>query len=356
MTEAKAIAVHPDNLGRFMQAAFAATGMNAADAAWCAECLVKTNLWGIDSHGVFRLPIYLERLTNGAVKPNPEIRAEKSFGALELLNGDDGMGFVVGRQAMVRAIALARTHGVGCVAAMRSNHFGAAALYARLAAAEGMIGLAMTNVGPLMVVPGGSKPIAGNNPIGFAAPGPGEFPFVMDISLSQVAGGKLLLAAKEGRKIPLDWAADKEGRPTDDPEKGYAGYLLPMGGHKGFAMSLAVDILCGVMTGGAFLFAIGNMYKTKERPSGTGHFMLAVNPTVMMAPAEFDKRMAEFRQAVKASPMWDATKEMLIPGEIEYRSEQKRRRDGIPLAENLFEELNQAAAKLGAVLRLEPMH
>jgi LDH2 family malate/lactate/ureidoglycolate dehydrogenase len=213
----------------------------------------------------------------------------------------------------------------------------------------------MTNVGPLMVVPGGSRPIAGNNPVGFAAPGPGEFPFVMDISLSQVAGGKLLLAAQEGRKIPLDWAADKDGRPTDDPEKGYAGYLLPMGGHKGFALSLAVDILCGVLTGGAFLFGIGNMYKTKERPSGTGHFMLAINPAVMMAPEEFDRRMAEFRQTVKASPMWDETREMLIPGELEYRSEQKRRREGVPLGASLFEELNRAAAKLGAALRLEPM-
>jgi LDH2 family malate/lactate/ureidoglycolate dehydrogenase len=355
MNAPKTIAVDPERLERFMQAAFGATGMNAADAAWCAGCLLKTNLWGIDSHGVFRLPIYLERLTNGAVKPNPAVRTERGFGALELLDGDDGMGFVVGREAMRRAIALARANGVGCVAAKRSNHFGAAALYARLAAEAGMIGLAMTNVGPLMVVPGGSRPIAGNNPIGFAAPGPGEFPFVMDISLSQVAGGKLLLAAKEGRRIPLDWAADRDGRPTDDPEKGYAGYLLPMGGHKGFALSLAVDILCGVMTGGAFLFGIGNMYKTRERPSGTGHFMLALDPAALLDRGEFDRRMAEFRQTVKASPMWDASQEMLIPGELEHRSEQVRRREGIPLPESLFAELNQAAAALGAALRLEPM-
>ncbi len=355
MNDMTKVAVNPEALGRFIEQAFGATGMNPEDSRYCAECLVKTNLWGIDSHGVLRLPIYLERLQNGAVKPNPEIRAEKSFGALEVLNGDDGMGYVVGHRAMTRAIELARTHGVACIGAMRSNHFGAAALYAREAAAEGMIGIAMTNVGPLMVVPGGSKPVAGNNPIAFAAPTFAEFPFVMDISLSQVAGGKLLLAAKEGKKIPLDWAADKDGRPTDDPVKGYDGYLLPMGGHKGFAMSLAVDVLCGVMTGGAFLSGIMNMYRAKDRPSGTGHLMIAINPSALISPEDFGRRMAEMKQTVKASPMWDETREMLLPGELEYRSEGQRRRNGIPLAQNLFDELNQLAEKLGTATRLEPL-
>ena len=207
------ITVNYQNLESFIAELFTSAGMPKADAAYCAECMVLTNLWGIDSHGVLRAPIYVQRVQNKAINPTPDIAVKRGGFALEVLDGDDGMGYVVGRAAMARAIELAEQFSIGAVGVVHSNHFGAAALFARMAAEQGMIGIVMTNVIPNIVAPGGSKPITGNNPIAIAAPTFGEFPFVLDISLSSVAGGKLLLASKKGEKIPLDWATDREGRP-----------------------------------------------------------------------------------------------------------------------------------------------
>jgi len=221
------------DLERLIAGIFGAAGLDDADAALAAGLMVATNLYGIDSHGALRLSIYVQRLKAGQVNPRPRIHTISRFGALEVMDGDNGLGYLVGTAAMARAVQLAEKHAVGVVAAAHSNHFGAAGLYAREAARRGMIGLALSNVQPNMVVPGGSAPIVGNNPFAIAVPTQRDSPFLLDIALSQVAGGKLLLSAKKGEKIPLDWAADQEGRPTDDPEKGFAGYLLPMGGIKG---------------------------------------------------------------------------------------------------------------------------
>ena len=183
------------------------------DAAYCAECMVLTNLWGIDSHGVLRAPIYVQRVQNKAINPTPIIAVKRGGFALEVLDGDDGMGYVVGRAAMARAIELAGQFSIGAVGVVRSNHFGAAALFARMAAEQGMIGIVMTNVIPNIVAPGGSKPITGNNPIAIAVPTFGEFPFVLDISLSNVAGGKLLARQQEGRENPLGLGDRSGGSP-----------------------------------------------------------------------------------------------------------------------------------------------
>jgi LDH2 family malate/lactate/ureidoglycolate dehydrogenase len=254
---------------------------------------------------------------------------------------------------MQRAIELAEQYNIGAVGAYRSNHFGATAIYTRLAAERGMLGIAMTNVVPNVVAPGGSRPVVGNNPLSIAIPTYGEFPFVLDISLSAVAGGKLLLASKKGDKIPLNWATDKEGRPTDDPDEAFAGFLLPMGGYKGLGLAYAVDILCGVITGGAFLQSMKGMYKYPDDPSLTGHFMIAVNVEAILGREEMQARMAEFAATIKASPMWDTGGEMLLPGEIEHRTAQARREKGIPLPANLYRELLALGDELGAGHTLE---
>ena len=207
----------------FIVEIFLKVGMEAPNAEYCAACIVTTNLWGINSHGVLRLPIYVQRLANRVIAANPKVEAIGGRGAFLAMTGDNGMGFLVGRAAMQRAIALAREHGIGAVTVRDSNHFGAAALYAKLATDEGLIGIAMTNVVPNIVFPGGSKPITGNNPIAVGVPLPLPFPFMLDISMSSVSGGKLLLASKKKEKIPLDWATDRDGRFTDDPEIGFRG-------------------------------------------------------------------------------------------------------------------------------------
>lgn len=339
-------------LEEFATAVFMKSGMKREDAQYCAEALVLTNLWGIDSHGVLRLEAYFRRLQKGAMNPVPRIRQMKGAMGLEVLDGDDGIGFLTARAAMQRAVELAEIYSLGAVGVIKSNHCGAAALYARLAAEKGMIGIAMTNVVPNMVVPGGSRPITGNNPIAVAVPTFGDFPFVLDISLSAVAGGKLILASKKKEKIPLDWATDKEGRPTDDPDKGFAGFLLPLGGHKGFGLSLVVDILCGVITGGAFQHHLRGMYKYPDDPSLTGHFTLALNPLALMPREELEARMADFYKTIKDSPMWDSSREMFMPGEIEYRNAREREQHGIPLPVTLFDDFQSLGQELGLQTKL----
>jgi len=331
---------------------FQSTGLNQEDAAYYSKSLVDTNLWGIDSHGVLRVPIYIKRLLAGSCNPNPNITTIKSAITLEVIDGDDGAGQIVGREAMVRAIALAKTYNIGIVGAIRSNHFGAAATFTRMAAAEGMIGIAMTNVVQNVVAPGGSKPIVGNNPFSVAVPTYGDFPFVLDISLSSVAGGKLLLASKKGEKIPLDWATDKNGQPTDDPDEAFKGFLLPVGGHKGLGLAYTIEILTGVISGGVFLEAMKGMYKYPDDPSLTSHLMAAVNLSAIMDQDEIQTRMTDFNQTIHKSPMWDQSKEMLIPGEIEYRTMQQRKQRGIPLSNNLYEELVALAKELGVKTKL----
>jgi LDH2 family malate/lactate/ureidoglycolate dehydrogenase len=233
------------------------------------------------------------------------------------------------------------------VGAIRSNHFGATAIYARLAVERGMIGIAMTNVVPNVVAPGGSKPVVGNNPLAIAIPTFGDFPFVLDISMSAVSGGKLLLASKKKEKIPMDWATDSQGRPTDDPDIGFSGFLLPTGGYKGLGLAYVVDILSGLITGGAFLDQMRGMYKYPNDPSLTCHLMIAINVLAIMDQAEMQDRMMSYYQQIKASPVWDETREMMLPGEIEYRTSVEREDEGIPLPAELYDELVALGDELG---------
>jgi LDH2 family malate/lactate/ureidoglycolate dehydrogenase len=349
----ESIRVSAESLTGFAAALFRDAGCSDADAVTLAECLVQSDLWGIGSHGVLRLPDYLARLKSGAMNARPRIRPLRAAPGLEVLDADNGPGFIAARAAMSRAIELAGSGNIAAVGIINSNHCGAAALYARMAAGARMIGVAMSNVAPNMVAPGGSSPITGNNPIAIAIPTFGQFPFVLDISLSAVAGGKLLAAARTGERIPPGWATDRDGHPTTDPKVGFDGFLLPMGGHKGLGLSFAVDILCGLLTGGAFQHHLKSMYRYPDDPSGTGHLMLAINPLAIMDEGLLQSRFREFFETVKQSPRWDRG-ENLLPGEIEHRAEIERRRDGIPLPVPLYETLLGIGEMAGLETRLEP--
>jgi LDH2 family malate/lactate/ureidoglycolate dehydrogenase len=340
------LSVNSTVLEEYVNALFAAVGLQEDDAKFMGKALVETNLMGIDSHGVLRVPAYLSRLRIKAMNPKPIMRSIREAGALRIIDGDNGPGFLVGRNGMQQAIGLAKEFSVGIVGAINSNHFGAASLYANMAVLEGMAGIAMTNVGPNMVAAGASKPVVGNNPIAIAFPTFGDYPFSLDISLSAVAGGKLLLASKKKEKIPLDWATDKEGRPTDDPDKAFAGFLLPMGGHKGLGLAYAVDILCGVLTGGCFLDQLKGMYKYPKEGSLTCHLFLAINTLKVLKEEDIKERMGNFSKTIKSTPTWDESAKMLIPGEIEHQITAERKRMGIPLPTALFEELVQWGEEL----------
>lgn len=333
------VLVKAEELQSFVSELFEYAGMPEEDAVFHAQALVETDLWGVSSHGVMRVPAYFGRMQNGAVRVKPEIKKVSGEGALEVLDGDAGAGIVVGKHAMERAMELAKTHHIAAVGVRNSNHFGAGAIYARMAAKEGMIGIAMTNVMPLVTAPGASRPVVGNNPIAIAVPTYGEFPFCLDMALSKVAGGKLTLAIKRGEKIPMDWATDAEGRPTDDPKKAFDGFLLPMGGYKGLGLAYVVDILSGVITGGVFSHQMKSMYANPEEPSLTGHFFIAIDLDAIIGREELKARMDEYYKRLKATPVWEEGGEMFLPGELEYRKEKERRATGIPVPVKTYEEL-----------------
>ncbi|MDH3351096.1 MAG: Ldh family oxidoreductase [Gammaproteobacteria bacterium] len=342
---------HPINVAastlmRFLAEIFEKAGCPESDAAVIADCMVQTNLWGIDSHGVIRTAKYLDRIRSGGMNATPKIRTLQAGAGLEVLDADNGSGYVAGKAAMARAIEIAARQNIAAVGVINSNHCGATSLYAHMALEHDMIGIAMSNVAPNMVMTGGSRAITGNNPIAVAVPSFGDFPFVLDISMSAVAGGKLLVAARNGEKIPLGWATDNEGRPTTDPRAGFDGFLLPLGGHKGFGLSLLVDILCGVITGGSFQHQLKSMYRYPNEPSNTAHLMIVINPLVLIDKEQLKERMSDFVKTIKTSPMCDPDAEMLLPGELEHRREQQRRDEGIPLPAALFAELEAIGKEL----------
>lgn len=339
-------------LFKFVRELFVLAGMPEEDAALHARALVDTDLWGISSHGVMRVPAYFARMKNGAVNVRPEIKKVAGSAALEVLDGDAGAGIVVGSHAMKRAIELAGQFHIAAVGVRNSNHFGAGAIYARTAAAQGMIGIAMTNVLPLVTAPGAARPVVGNNPIAIGIPSYSEFPFCLDMALSKVAGGKLTLAIKKGEKIPMGWATDSSGRPTDDPQKAFDGFLLPMGDYKGLGLAYVVDILSGLITGGVFSHEMKSMYANPTEPSLTGHFFIAIDVEAIMGKEEMKNRMQAYYKRLKETPMWQEKAEMLFPGELEYRKEEMRRREGVPVPLKTYEELLELkhAYKLSAEL------
>ncbi len=343
----------PQKMEAFIFEIYQKAGMSDDDAHTCAECTVKTNLWGVDSHGVLRTPAYVDRILKGAVNAKASVRFLKGEdGPLSLMDGDAGMGYVVGQKAMETAISKAKTFGIGMVIVKNSNHFGAASLFARQAAEVGMLGLVTTNVIPNIGMPGNKKSVTGNNPIAMAAPMGKEYPFSLDISMSAVAGGKILLAQKKNEKIPTTWAIDKEGNPTDDPIAGFAGILLPAGMHKGLGMSLFIDILTGVLSGGPFLQNLKSMYKNPDDPSETSHLFMVMDPGFFLEKEEFDVRMKEWARMIKATPMAEEGAEQIIPGEIEYNCEQQRRKEGLPIPSELVKDLNELSEKLGMTAKL----
>ena len=232
----------------FTAAIFATLGLPPDQAAVVSDCLVQANLRGLDSHGVARIPIYAKRLRLGLVNPRPTLACTRVAQSAVHLDGDDGMGMVVGTRAMTEAIALAREVGIGMVGVRRSTHYGMAAYYVLQAVAADCIGFAFTNSSPGMAPFGGTKPILGVNPLAVGVPAGRRPAYVLDMAMSVVSGGKVRLEAVKGTKIPLGWILDEQGRPTDNPADMFPnGTLLPMG-YKGFGMAIMIEILSGVLT------------------------------------------------------------------------------------------------------------
>jgi LDH2 family malate/lactate/ureidoglycolate dehydrogenase len=329
---------------------FAAHGVPEAEARIAAGCLVRADLRGVDTHGIVRLPIYLKRLDMGLVTAAPQLVPRRVAPAAAHLDGLSGLGFVVATRATECAIEIAKEAGLGLVGVSNSNHFGMAACYLLQAVERGFGAMVFTNASPAMPPWGGRQEMLGTSPFAAGFPGEGGTPFVLDMAPSVVARGKIRKAAREGRAIPEGYALDEHGRPTTDPDAALRGVLLPMGGHKGAALSMLMDILCGVLTGAAFGGQVADQYKVFDRPQNVGHFILVFRPGLFMSTEAIEARMQALVGAVRGNPLAEGVDEILIPGEPEARLEAAREAEGIPYRRADLAPLVEAAAAKGVAL------
>jgi LDH2 family malate/lactate/ureidoglycolate dehydrogenase len=325
-----------------------AAGVPAADARLLADSLVTAELWGHSSHGMLRLPWYAARLRNGAMEPVTRPVVVTDTGPLVVLDGRHGIGQVLTARAVDLGVERARTHGVAAVAVRDSNHFGTAAYFTRRAADAGCVALLATNASPAMAPWGGRVKAVGTNPWSIAAPAGSYGSVVMDIANTAVARGKIYLAREKGTPIPEGWATDGEGAPTTDAHEAVDGLILPMAGHKGYAISFMFDVLAGVLTGSAFGTGVAGPYDP-DRRSGCGHFLVVVDVAAMLPAQEFTARMEALVAQTKANPTAPGVEEIFVPGEVEQRNA-ARNATGVALPRRTWDDLSALAAQSGVAM------
>lgn len=337
----------PETLTDYATAMFVSAGMSGADAALIAGDLVKANLRGVDSHGVSRIPMYLNRLRQGLVNPRPEVKVTKVAGAVVHVDGDDGMGFIASDVAMNAACDLAAEMGIGLAGVHRSTHFGMGASYALRAIERGFISLIFTNSSPAIPMWGGRTTFLGASPIAAGIPGGRHAPYVMDMAMTVIARGKIRLAAMKGDPIPEGLALDVEGNPTTDAAKAFEGVCLPFGGVKGSVLGTLMDLMSGVLTGANFGGEVKSLYFDQSGPQNVGHLFFAVRPDLFLSLTDFEARMDAFYARIKALPRAAGVEEILLPGEPEQRCEDQRRREGVPITANIVRDLTEEGARVG---------
>jgi len=333
-------------LERLARDLFAARRVPPEDATWIAAMLVRANLRGHDSHGAIRIPQYCASIASGQLNPAPDIRVVTDTPVLAILDGDGGFGQVVARRGIALAIDKARAQGLAAVALRHTSHVGRLADYAELAAAAGLIGLLWANARHgLNVAPwGGAARRLGTNPHAIAVPGPhGAVVVSHDFATSVWAEGKLRVKFNRGESVPEGIMLNGRGEPSTDPKEYYtepAGSLLTAGAHKGYGLSLAVEILGGILSGtgaagaGAGVFANGTL-------------MICLDPARFLPRADFDAQVAALLDWVRSAPLAAGAKEVLVPGEPEARMERERRAGGIPIEEATWAQIVACATEVG---------
>lgn len=325
------------------RAAFERVGVPSPDADAAADILVVGDLMGISTHGTRRVIIYCQRILDGAIVADPEITVEERSPCLAVIDGGNGMGPVVGSRGVAAAVRLAKESGMAYVGCRNSHHFGPVAPYSARACDAGMVSIMGTNTQPVMAPWGGAALAHGNNPIGVAAPRRDGPDFILDMAQSVVAFSKLRHAHEAGETIPEGWAADADGHGTTDPLAGMKGWVLPIGGHKGYGLALAVDMLSGVLSGGHSATGVNQLFRRDETPQGVAHFFIALDPARLLGEETYYAQMETFCQTIKATPPADAGDPVLVPGEPEAESMAETLEAGIPMPRERFEDIERIA-------------
>jgi LDH2 family malate/lactate/ureidoglycolate dehydrogenase len=343
--------VRPEKLKEF--AFHILKGLNAADeeATLVADCLVRAEMRGIDTHGVHFLKLLSDRVDAHMIRIPTELKVVREDGTTSIVDGGNGLGQVAAHRAMKMSIQKGREFGIGLTLVRNTNHIGILAFYTLMAAEEGMVGIVMSNSAPSMSPWGGTEPFLGTNPISIAIPGGEEGAVVLDMSSSVVARGKIRRAQRMKERIPLGWALDDTGTPTTDPVAALKGSLLPIGGPKGYGLALVIDVLAGLLSGSQY----GPEVKTFHQPlgpTGIGVFTMAIDIERFMPLNQFKQLLAFYIRSIKKSKRAKDVARIYLPGEIEFEKEKKSLAEGIELDLSVVKSLNQMLEKMESPLRL----
>lgn len=331
---------------RLVQDILKGNGVPEENATIVARCLVAADLRGVDTHGMNRIPSYMERIRQGVLNASAQPVVNQVTPAVAQVDGKNGFGFVAAHKGMAAAVESARVFGIGMASIKHSNHFGMSAWVVQQALDADMMSLVFTNSSPALPAWGGKSKLMGVSPIACGAPGKGPMEnFILDMAPSVAARGKIYKAKRRGEKIPSDWALDSEGRPTDDPEAALGGVMLPMGGPKGSALSIMMDVFSGVLSGSAFAGHVTNPYDP-SKPADVGHFLVAIKPDLFMSLDEFRERMQYLYERVVGSEKAAGVERIYFPGEIEQLAQKEREERGIPLVQAEIDALNEEARKV----------
>ena len=344
---APAIRVDFGRLRYFIALAFETVGMPPADARVVAALMAEADLQGSDGHGVIRLPQYLKRIRSGGVNLKPDIRVVQERAAMALIHGDNGMGHLVMKRAAELAIEKARTAGVAWVGAQWSNHAGPASLYARMMLAHDMIGLYFA-VGNANHLPpwGGLDMLLSTNPIAAAIPAGEEPPVVLDMATTVAAYGKVKAKAARGEMMPEGWMIDREGKPLTDPRRAAEGFLLPIGGYKGYGLAMVVGLLAGTLNGAAMGKDVIDFNQDVSSATNTGQAIVAIDPAAFGDLAQFKSAVDTLVRDLRASERMPGVDAIRVPGDRSHALAAAQRVEGIALAASLMQTLDRLAEQL----------
>lgn len=343
-------ALDPVGLIDFTTTVYQQAGIPAEDARLAADSLVQADLWGHQSHGLLRLGWYYARLRSGVMNPRTDVSTITDAGAIAVLDGNESVGPVIAKYATDEAVRRARLHGVGVISVRNSNHFGTCMYFTRMAAQQNCVMLMMTNGGPNMAPWGGLGKKIGTNPWSIAVPAGRHAPMVMDLANSGVARGKIYLANNRHESIPSTWAVDAQGNPTTDPKEALKGFVLPMAGHKGYAIGVMVDVMSGVLSGSGFQDQVNGPYDPVGL-SRAGHFIMALDIAAFQPVAQFHERMESYIDSLKSVPIAAGHDKVYYPGEMEAEADLRQRADGLVLPGETLADLERVGQEAGIPLR-----
>ena len=327
--ELSAIAV--DEVRHLGRLAFQGLGLTAKAAEQVANVLVLADLFGLTTHGLSRVESYGERLESGGISASAVPVIETVAPAIARIDGRNAVGPLVGMAALEVGIDIARQYGISLVLARGSNHFGPISPYSYIAAEQGFASIIGSNATTTIAPTGGSDARLGNSPLGFGVPNPDGNHFMLDMAMSVVARAKIRNALKREESIPDSWATDANGKPTTDPRAALDGFLLPIGGHKGYGLALVVDLLAGLLSDAAYLTHVKSWVDAPDEPQNLGHFFILIDTARLGSNAWLKDRMTDFASILHQSPPVDVGSPVIVPGEIELKKMQRYLQEGVPV-------------------------